>query len=189
MADIYTALSVVIRGMEEALKANGFTAVYPDGVKRNELPAVTEGSRVTVDFSGEKGALRIEHFDNNIVPLFADKGEGELSDPDFGQLSLSLLDTETADEKDYKYIADDFSESLNNRCGSKAKAGGMKKLPAPVSKVSAKSGAVSYDTNTLGNRFTTLFPELRDKYKENIRALWRVFSRGFFYKLRQRGGA
>ncbi len=179
MADIYTCLSAVLKGMEETLSANGFAAVYPQGVKKPELPAVTEGGRISIDLRGEKGSLRIEHFDNKIALLFSDKGEGDVAESDFGQLSLSLLNTE-ADEKDCKYIADDFSESINKRCGSKAKAGGMTRLPAPVSKAAAKSGALSYDTNTLGSRFTVMFPELRNAYKENIDKYGEFLAEDFF---------
>lgn len=180
MADIYTALVAVLRGMEETLKTNGFEAVYPPNVKRGELPAVTEGGRITIDFRGEKGALRIEHFDDKIALLYTDKTGEEVAEADFGQLSLSLLDAKTADEKDTRYIADDFSESLNKRCGIKAKGGASSKLPAPVSKAAAKSGALSYDANTLGSRFTVLYPELRGAYKENVDKYGEFLAEEFF---------
>ncbi len=180
MADIYTALAAVLRGMEETLKTNGFEAVYPPNVKRGELPAVTEGGRITIDFRGEKGALRIEHFDDKIALLYTDKTGEEIAEADFGQLSLSLLDAKTADEKDTRYIADDFSESLNKRCGIKAKGGASSKLPAPVSKAAAKSGALSYDANTLGSRFTVLYPELRGAYKENVDKYGEFLAEEFF---------
>ena len=180
MADIYTALSAVLKGLEDALKTNGFEAVYPPNVKRGELPAVTEGGRITIDFRGEKGALRIEHFDDKIALLYTDKTGEDAAEADFGQLSLSLLDAKTADEKDTRYIADDFSESLNKRCGIKAKGGASSKLPAPVSKAAAKSGALSYDANTLGSRFTVLYPELRGAYKENVDKYGEFLAEEFF---------
>lgn len=180
MADIYTALAAVLKGMEEALKTNGFEAVYPPNVKRDELPAATEGGRITIDFRGEKGALRIEHFDDKIALLYTDKTGEDAAESDFGQLSLSLLDAKTADEKDTRYIADDFSESLNKRCGTKAKGGASSKLPAPVSKAAAKSGALSYDANTLGSRFTVLYPELRGAYKENVDKYGEFLAEDFF---------
>ncbi len=168
MTDIYTALSAVLKGMEDALKAYGFEAVYPANVKRDELPAVTESGKITIDFRGEKGALRIEHFDDKVALLITEKTGEDVAESDFGQLSLSLLDPKTADEKDTRYIADDFSDSLNQRFGGKNKGGSSSKLPAPVSKAAAKSGAVSYDANTLGSRFTVLYPELRAAYKANV---------------------
>jgi len=180
MADIYTALAAVLKGMEETLKTNSFEAVYPPNVKRGELPAVTEGGRITIDFRGEKGALRIEHFDDKIALLYTETTGEDVAEADFGQLSLSLLDPKTADDKDTRYIADDFSESLNKRCGTKAKGGNASKLPAPVSKAAAKSGAVSYDANTLGSRFTVLYPELRATYKENVEKYGEFLAEEFF---------
>lgn len=180
MADIYTALSAVIEGMKDTLAASGFEPVLPQGVKKNELPAVTESGKITIDFRGEKGALRIEHFDDKIALLMTEKTGEDVTESDFGQLSLSLLDPKTADEKDTKYIAVDFSESLNQRFGSKAKGGSLSKLPAPISKAAAKSGAVSYDANTLGSRFTVLYPELRTAYKANVDQYGEFLAEEFF---------
>lgn len=90
MSDIFTALSSVVKGMESVLNSNGFKAVYPEGVKKNELPAVTSAGKTTVDFSGEKGTLRLEHFDNKLALLYTDKTGDEASGSDFARLTLSL---------------------------------------------------------------------------------------------------
>ena len=180
MADIYTALSAILKGMEESLAASGFEPVLPHGVKKDELHAVTESGKITLDFRGEKGALRIEHFDDKIALLITDKTGEDVAESDFGQLSLSLLEPSTADEKDTKYIANEFSESLNQRFGSKTSGGSLSKLPPPVSKAAAKSGAASYDANTLGSRFTVLYPELRAQYKANIEQYGEFLAEDFF---------
>lgn len=134
MADIYTALTAIIKGMEDSLKTNGFQAVYPAGVKRGELPAVTQGDRITVDFTGEKGSLRLRFFDEKIALLFA-SGGSEASESDFKQLALSLLDPETADDKDLRYISGELSETLNNHCGAKTGAETGGKLQFPFQKL------------------------------------------------------
>lgn len=180
MADIYTALAAILKGMEPALAASGFEPVLPPNVKKNEPPAVTESGKITIDFRGEKGALRIEHFDDKIALLMTDKTGEDVTESDFGQLSLSLLDAQTADEKDTKYIAGEFSESLNERFGGKNKGGAASKLPVPVSKAAAKSGAVSYDSNTLASRFTVLYPELRAAYKANVDLYGEFLAEEFF---------
>ena len=167
MSDIFTALSSVVKGMESVLNSNGFKAVYPEGVKKNELPAVTSAGKTTVDFSGEKGTLRLEHFDNKLALLYTDKTGDEASGSDFARLTLSLLEPGEADEKDLQYIAEEFSDSVNSKCGA-AKEKSSSKTPTPVSKAAAKSGALSYDPNTLGSRFTVMFPELRNEYKSNV---------------------
>lgn len=180
MADIYTALAAILKGMETTLAASGFEPVLPQGVKKNELPAVTESGKITMDFRGEKGSLRIEHFDDKIALLLTDKTGEDVAESDFGQLSLSLLDPTTADERDTKYIANEFSESLNERFGSKGKGGAVSKLPVPVSKAAARSGAVSYDANTLGSRFTVIYPELRAAYKANVEKYGEFLAEDFF---------
>ncbi|MEI6579208.1 MAG: hypothetical protein WCN92_07050 [Eubacteriales bacterium] len=180
MANIYTSLAAILKGMEETLTANGFTAVYPEGVKKPDLPAVTEGGRITIDFRGAKGSLRMEHFDDKIALLFTNKSEADVVESDFGQLSLSLLDAKTADEKDAKYVADDFSESINKQCGTKTKGNSAVRSIAPVSKNAAKSGMASYDANTLGSRFTVMFPELRAEYKANVDRYGEFLAEDFF---------
>ncbi|MGI6249010.1 MAG: DUF7674 family protein [Acutalibacteraceae bacterium] len=185
MADIYTALTAIIKGMEDSLKTNGFQAVYPAGVKRGELPAVTQGDRITVDFTGEKGSLRLRFFDEKIALLFA-SGGSEASESDFKQLALSLLDPETADDKDLRYISGELSETLNNHCGAKTGAETGGKLPVPVSKAAAKSGALAYDPNTLGNRFTVLYPELREAYKQNVEKYGEFLAEDFFLSVGNR---
>lgn len=177
MADIYAALAGILKGLEDTFKQYGFDPVYPTGVKRNELPAVTQGGRVTIDFTGEKGTMRLEHFDSKIALLYTEKTE-DTSENDFMRLSLSLLDPLTADEKDIRYIAEDMAESVNQRCGEKTKS--SSKVPAPVSKAAAKSGAQSYDLNTLGSRFTVMFPELRNVYKENVERYGEFLAEDFF---------
>lgn len=179
MADIYASLAAIMKNMADTLSASGFAVVVPKGVNKGEVPAVTEGGRITVDYTGEKGTLRLEHFDNKIALLYTNKKDGAL-EADFGQMSLSLLDAETADEKDYKYIADEFSESIIKRCGAKTKGNNAAKLQNPVSKAAAKSGTLSYDLNTLGSRFSVMFPELRAAYKANVDKYGEFLAEDFF---------
>ena len=104
----------------------------------------------------------------------------EILSSDFSQLSLSLLDAETADAKDVKYIVNEFSETLVENFGTKSAKPVKSKLPTPVSKAAAKSGSVSYDPNTLANRFTAIYPELRDEYKANCEKYGQFLSEDFF---------
>ena len=43
-----------------------------------------------------------------------------------------------------------------------------------------KNGTLSYDANTLGDRFTKLYPELRDEYKSNIELYDEFLAEDFF---------
>ena len=58
---------------------------------------------------------------NNKISLLGVSKEGEILSSDYSQLSLSLLDAETADAKDVKYIVNEFSETLVEHFGTKAK--------------------------------------------------------------------
>lgn len=179
MADIYSVLADIVGGLNATLNDCGFTAVIPSGVEKGELPAVTESGRITIEFKGENKALKIEHF-NNKVSLHGVNKEGEINSSDFSQLSLSLLDAETADAKDVKYIVNEFSETLVESFGTKTVKPTKSKLPTPVSKAAAKSGSVSYDPNTLANRFTSIYPELREEYKANCEKYGQFLPEDFF---------
>lgn len=179
MADIYAILADINSGLGEILAECGFTAVIPSGVEKGELPAVTEAGRITIEYKGENKALKLEHFNNKLSLLGAQK-EGEILASDFSQLSLSLLDSETADHKDVKYIVNEFTETLVETFGTKTQKPTKSKLPTPVSKAAAKSGAVSYDPNTLANRFTAIYPELREEYRANCEKYGQFLPEDFF---------
>lgn len=179
MADIYSVLADINSGLNATLTECGFTAVIPAGVETGELPAVTDAGRIVIEYKGENKALKLEHFNNKISLLGASK-EGEILSSDFSQLSLSLLDAETADSKDVKYIVNEFSETLVEHFGTKTQKPTKSRLPQPVSKAAAKSGAVSYDPNTLANRFTAIYPELREEYKANCEKYGQFLPEDFF---------
>ena len=179
MADIYSVLTDITNGLNATLAECGFTPVIPAGVEKGELPAVTDSGRIVIEYKGENKALKLEHFNNKISLLGASK-EGEILSSDYSQISLSLLDAETADSKDVKYIVNEFSETLVEHFGTKTQKPTKQKLPTPVSKAAAKSGAVSYDPNTLANRFTAIYPELREEYKANCEKYGQFLPEDFF---------
>lgn len=179
MADIYAVLADINSGLSGALKECGFAAVVPNGVGSGELPATTVSGRITIEYKGEGKALKLEHFNNKISLLGAVK-EGEILSSDYSQLTLSLLDAETADAKDVKYIVNEFSETITEHFGQKSTKPIKSKLPTPVSKAAAKSGAVSYDPNTLANRFTVIYSELREEYKANCEKYGQFLPEEFF---------
>ncbi len=179
MADIYPVLNDILKNMSETLADCGFSAVIPEGVEKDALPAVESGGRITIDFKGENKAARIEYFNNKITLLGAKK-EGEILASDFSKLSVSLLEAETANEKDARFVANEFGETLIESFGTKTQKPVKSKLPQPVSKAAAKSGMVTYDANTLANRFTAVYPELREEYKANCEKYGKFLPEDFF---------
>ena len=181
MADIYTALADITGGLSETLKECGFAAIIPDGVEKGDLPAVTDSGRIIIKYKGENKALKIEHF-NEKITLFGASKEGEVLESDYSKLSVSLLDEENCDAKGIKYIVNEFSETLVEHFGTKTVKATKTKLPPSVSKAAAKSGSVSYDPNTLANRFTTIYTELREEYKANCEKYGQFLAEEFFVK-------
>ncbi len=181
MADIYNALAEITNGLNATLTECGFTAVIPDGVEKGELPAVTDSGRIIIRYKGENKAVKIEHF-NDKLTLFGANKEGEILDSDYSKLSASLFDEESCDTKGVRYVINEFGETLVETFGTKTVKPSKSKLPPPVSKAAAKSGAVSYDPNTLGNRFTAVYPELRDEYKANCEKYGQFLPEEFFVK-------
>lgn len=179
MADIIALLTDVYKGLAPAFAECGFSIVTPDEPVSEELPAKNVNGCITLEFVGEDKAAKVEHF-NNRISLHGARKEGEIVSGDFHQLALSLFEAETANAKDVKFVINDFSETLVENFGTKVVKPTKSKLPAPVSKSAAKSGAVSYDPNTLANRFTAIYPELRDEYKNNCEKYGEFLAEDFF---------
>ncbi len=166
MADIYPVLNDIYRNMSETVADCGFAPVIPAETEKGALPAVENSGRITIEYKGENKAIKVEYF-NNKITLFGAKKEGEILPSDFSSLSVALLEAETANEKDARFVANEFGETLVESFGTRTQKPTKSKLPQPVSKAAAKSGMVTYDANTLANRFTAIYPELREEYKAN----------------------
>ncbi|MBQ2774867.1 MAG: hypothetical protein IJF40_03120 [Clostridia bacterium] len=179
MTDIKIALGAILEGIEPIVTELGFKPVYPDNITSDEPPVTISSGRAVMDFSGENKALRIEHYDNKITLLCAENENG-VSDADYGKIAHSLLDLNTADEKDFRYLANEFSELITERFGKKSAAKKKTKLPTPVSKAAAKNGDACYDSNTFANRLSVIYPELREPYKQNIEKYGQFLPEEFF---------
>ena len=181
MLELNYALNLIIKGLESTTNALGFALEYPEN--RENGAVQKNGGKTFVMYRGEKGRIKME-FENNKLALYcATAEEAETPDDGMTRASLSLLELEEYDERDLKYIFDDFTETINTMFSSKRELRGKSKLPPPVSKSQAKSGALAYDANTLANRLTSsVCPELRDAYKENIDTYGEFLAEEFFVK-------
>ncbi len=179
MLELNNALELIIKTVEKTSEEYGFKVEYPDGVRPPELPIQVVGSKSIIMFRGENGRIRVEHNGDKISLHCARANESDTPDDDMRRVSLSLLDLETFNEKDLKYLAEDYAESFKKNFSSKSPYSG-KKAPTPVSRTQAKSGALAYDANTLGSRFTTIFPQLRDEYKKNLENYGEFLAEDFF---------
>lgn len=173
------ALNLVIKGIEGAMKNVGLEVEYPEGIRPPELPVTEKGNKTIIMYRGEKGRARIEHEGDKLAFFVATADESDAPDDDMRRASLSLLDLETFDERDLKYIFEEYIETIEKTFGGKQSTSG-KKLPTPVSRTQAKNGTLSYDANTLGDRFTKIFPELREEYRRNIETYDEFLAEDFF---------
>ncbi len=178
MLELNYALSLIIKGIEPTLKEYEFTVDYPEGVRPPELPVSVNGNKSSIMYRGEKGRIKIE-LENSKLALYCAKADSDAPDDDMPRASLSLLDLETFNEKDIKYICGEYLETFEKNFASKT-ANSNVKIPKTVSRTQAKSGALSYDANTFGNRFVTIYPELRDEYKNNIALYGEFLAEDFF---------
>lgn len=176
--EISSAIGLIIKGLDTAMKDNGFSIVVPDSVEKGELPISQKNGYTTVLYSGNKGSVKIELFEGKISLLCAQSQADSAVDGDYKKMSTTLFDAETADDREIKYIVNDFSDSVNETYGKKGK--NSKKLPQPVSKAAAKSGTVYFDLITLGSRFVQVYPELKEAYKENIEKYGEFLADDFF---------
>lgn len=176
--NIQEALRIIDKGITENLSLKGFEAVYSDSQKKGELPINEEDGKLYVDYVSERGNIRILYSDNKLCFLLGSEKNGEV---EFTSVSASLFD-ENSDEKDVKYIANEFNDCIDARFKTKEENKPAKgvKLPPPVSKAAAKNGNSFYDPNTLANRYTIFYPELRDEYKRNIEKYGEFLADEFF---------
>ncbi len=179
MLELNNALGLIMKGIEENLQNYGFKVEYPDGVFPPQLPITAVGEKNIIMYRGEKGRIRLELQGDKLALHCAKADEADTPDDDMKRQSLSLLDLENSNEKDIKYICTDFNETFEKLFSGKPAHAG-KKAPTPVSRTQARSGALSYDANTLGSRFTGIYPQLREEYKANIDAYGEFLAEDFF---------
>ena len=178
MLELNYALEHIMKGIDETVTEYGFKPEYPNGVFPPQLPIEVAGDKSIIMYRGERGRIRLEHQADKLS-LFCAKADDEAPDDDMKRASLSLLDLETFNDKDLKYIYEEYIETFE-KLFSQKNAGAGKKIPTPVSRTQAKSGALAYDANTLGSRFTTIYPELRDEYKNNLELYGEFLAEDFF---------
>lgn len=178
MLDIRIAMRDIYENLEPVLTKCGFKVTTPADFN-DGIPVEVTSGRAVMDFAGENKALRIEHYDNKIALLWAQK-EGA-NETDFAKIAHSLLDLASADDKDIKYISEEYAELIEESFGKNTAAAKKKvKLPTPVSKTAAKNGEACYDANTFANRLSAMYPELRDEYRKNIETYGEFLPEDFF---------
>lgn len=178
MIEVSEALRTLTDDLQDAVKSAGFSLYYPQDAARNEVPVVTERDTQYVSYVADGSTLRVEFAGNAIGLYYAETAPDVAQKGDFTRLSLSLFEPETADVRDVKYVAEEFSETLAAKFAG-GKKPQVKKMPNAVSKSAVRNGAF-YDLPSFGNRFTAIFPELRAAFKTNIDTYGEFLAEDFF---------
>ena len=156
------ALQLILKNCSENFEQLGFTT---DAVCEN-------GEEAYVDFAKDDITIRLLSHDN-LLDVTEKAGEG-----DFVKVESNLLDLETYEERDIKSLSNEIVETVSSSYGKKARQA-AKKAPQTISKTAAKNGT-EYDANTLASRISTLYPELKDAYKENFQTYDEFLGEDFF---------
>ncbi len=131
-------------------------------------------------FSGEKGIYRVVYDKDTSIMAFECAYDNS-KNAEFNTLSRSLFDTESYNERDAKSLANEINDEISSLFKSRKKVDLDKvKMPKAVSRTKAKNGVISYDTDSLANRFGTLYPDMKDLIKENISRYGEFLPETFF---------
>ena len=157
------ALELIVKGCTEKLSANGFEL----------LTAVTEEDETAfAEFKKGDLTLRLLSHDNLLDVM------EKVEDGEFAKTESNLLDLDSYEERDIKSLCNEITDTVVTSHGKKAKQA-TKKAPQTISKSAAKNGT-AYDANTLASRIVTLYPELKDAYKENFQKYDEFLGEDFF---------
>lgn len=166
------ALSLILKNCSEKFEQLGFTTVIPENLEKGAAPVFEDSEGAYLDFTKDDITIRLLSHDN-ILDITEKAGEG-----DFVKVESNLLDLESFDDRDIKSLSNEICETVSTSYGKKARQV-AKKAPQTISKTAAKNGA-SYDANTLASRISTLYPELKDAYKENFQTYDEFLGDDFF---------
>jgi len=177
------ALDTIYQNIRPVMESCGFSAKLPEGRKPNESGVYERGESLVMDFSGEKGMLRLV-YSSDRLHLLSGAPDVDLSDDSaFNLDSTFLLIPEEYNEKDVKSLYNEINEYLSETYAKKTKIVSKTKNVQTVSKAAAKSGALSYDPVTLASKIASMFPYLsylKDEIKNNIDEYGEFLCEDFF---------
>ena len=141
----------------------------------------SETTDISVTFTGEKGSYRLVHDAESGVLSFECAYAGEGEEVQFNTISRTLFDLAVVEERDAKSTSNEVRDELERMFNARKPVDLDKiKMPKAVSRTKAKNGSVSYDTDSLANRFGVLYPEFKDEIKLNIATYGEFLPETFF---------
>lgn len=135
----------------------------------------------SVSFKGEKGVYRLVHDKETNILQFECAYEDNGEQTEYNTISRSLFELGVIDDRDVKSTANEIIDELERLFKVRKPVNLDKvKMPKSVSRTKAKNGLVSYDIDSLANRFGTLYPEFKDEIKKNVMAYGEFLPEEFF---------
>lgn len=172
---------VVLMELAEAYRLMDKTIA--ENLKELEFKKMKTGEN-ELGYKSEKGLFRVSYdAKTNIMSIecsYEDKGE----DTAYETISKSLFELDEADEKECRSFANEVSDEIGSLFATKKKVNLDKiKMPKAVSRSKAKNGVISYDVDSLANRFGVLYPDLKDDIKKNISDYGEFLPETFFQQI------
>lgn len=158
----------------------GFEPCKPEGFSGSMI--YERESSSVVDFSGEKGRLRLV-FNADKVHLLSGENDVNLSDDSaFNLDGTFLMLLNEYDERDVKSLGNEINDLLEEKYSKKTRIESKSKKVQTVSKSAARSGAQAYDPVTLANKLCApgLYPEIKDNITINIDTYGEFLCEDFF---------
>ena len=135
----------------------------------------------SIYFKGEKGVYRLVHDKSTNILQFECAYEDKGDETEYNTISRSLFELDVIDDRDVKSTSNEIVDELERLFKVRKQVNLDKvKMPKSVSRTKAKNGIVSYDVDSLANRFGTLYPEFKDEIKRNVMQYGEFLPEDFF---------
>ena len=157
----------------------GFEPASPDAAVKGS-PVYNRENSTVMDFSGEKGRLRLVFSSDRVHLLSGGNGIPLDDDSAFNLDGTFLMLLNDYDERDVKSLGNEINDLLEEKYSKKEKIVSKSKQVQTVSKSAAKSGALCYDPVTLASKLCALYPEAKDELRINIDTYGEFLCEDFF---------
>lgn len=174
------ALLTLYNNILPVMESCGFTPALAQGAPKGSTSLAPRGDGMVMDFTGEKGRLRLVYNADRLHLLSGAKDVDLSDDSAFNLDSTFLLVLADYDEKDLRSLSNEVCEYLTDTYAEKKEIVSKKKNVQTVSKKAAASGAMSYDPITLASKLTGMFPALKDELKNNVDTYGEFLCEDFF---------
>lgn len=177
--EIKTAFQAINKRLEDFNASTGFTMVKDSGVKENEITVFADNDVHSIKYTGKRGTYQILlNVSTDILVVEASEYQDE--DAEYKEVSKSLFEIQSADDRDIKSICNEVIDSITPIYKSRDKKDLDKiKLPRSATKSAVKNGYVSYNEVDLATRFADAF-SLKDEAKGIISEYDELLPETFF---------